>query len=92
MHLLQPQDLLIDMFGGPDHVAEMTGRKARMVREGGCFRFRPRASDETPLDLVSATGTYIGKRVSCKRQLRSQAATQAGLHVLLLLQCFSGQQ
>ena len=60
------------MFGGPDHVAEMTGRKSRMVREGGCFRFRPRASDDTPLDLVSADPTG--------------AALQGGLHILML-QC-----
>lgn len=52
MSFHSPQDLLIDMFGGPGKVAEMTGRKSRMVREGDCFRFRPRADGDIPLDLV----------------------------------------
>ena len=28
-----PLDLIIDQLGGPDHVAEMTGRRWRIVRQ-----------------------------------------------------------
>lgn len=84
----RPQDLLIDMFGGPDHVAEMTGRKSRMVREGGCFRFRPRATDDTPLDLVRNWHLHMAAGQPSAAWSCSSPRTAA----YCLLQCGAGRQ
>ena len=47
------QDELIDLLGGADNVAELTGRKSRMVRgKDGKLRFLSRASHNVPLDQV----------------------------------------
>ncbi len=47
------QDELIDLLGGADNVAELTGRKSRMVRgKDGAIRFLSRASHNIPLDQV----------------------------------------
>jgi len=47
------QDELIDLLGGADNVAELTGRKSRMVRgKDGKIRFLSRASHNVPLDQV----------------------------------------
>lgn len=42
-----PLDDLLDRLGGPDRVAEMTGRRRRMVRCGdGGFRYLPRTMED----------------------------------------------
>jgi len=52
--LCDAQDDLIDRLGGVDKVAELTGRRRRMVRDpdNGQFYYLPRAQD-MPLDKVS---------------------------------------
>ena len=35
-----PLDALIDALGGPAQVAEMTGRRGRLVREGDAFVYQ----------------------------------------------------
>ena len=47
------QDDLIDRLGGPDKVAELTGRRKRMVRDAdaGTFHYKARAQD-MPLNEV----------------------------------------
>ena len=55
LHLLHgcgTQDDLIERLGGVDEVAELTGRKKRMVKgRDGRFQFLPRATDG-PIDTV----------------------------------------
>ncbi|CAG0919140.1 unnamed protein product [Notodromas monacha] len=47
-------DQLIDELGGPENVAEMTGRKGRMVTEGTGVRYEHRAADEeVPLEQLN---------------------------------------
>ncbi|KII72369.1 Protein strawberry notch 1 [Thelohanellus kitauei] len=55
-HLLPPNtlDLLIDMLGGPERVAEMTGRKGRIVKSrDGDYVYESRSNEETSLELVN---------------------------------------
>lgn len=47
-------DELIDELGGPDHVAEMTGRKGRVLaKEDGSFSYESRSKDDVPLELLN---------------------------------------
>ncbi|KAF1744582.1 hypothetical protein MXB_826 [Myxobolus squamalis] len=47
-------DELIDKLGGPSHVAEMTGRKSRIVRAGKqIFSYDSRATDDCPLEMIN---------------------------------------
>ncbi|KAG9343655.1 hypothetical protein JZ751_013826 [Albula glossodonta] len=44
---LNTLDELIDRFGGPERVSEMTGRKGRVVRRDGVVRYESRAEQGT---------------------------------------------
>ena len=48
------QDVLIDELGGPSKVAEMSGRRRRMIRNpnGPGFVYRLVAAEGVPLDQV----------------------------------------
>lgn len=49
-------DKLIDEFGGVDNVAEMTGRKGRIVKvNDNVYTYRSRSYDELPLEYVNIT-------------------------------------
>lgn len=52
-----PLDVLIDHLGGPEKVAEMTGRKGRMVRsDDNRIRWEPRnasGADGTSLEAIN---------------------------------------
>ncbi|KAM6235824.1 protein strawberry notch homolog 2 isoform 2-T2 [Porphyrio hochstetteri] len=51
---LNTLDELINHFGGPEHVAEMTGRKGRVVcRPDGCVVFESRAEQGLSIDHVN---------------------------------------
>ncbi|XP_028672102.1 protein strawberry notch homolog 2 isoform X1 [Erpetoichthys calabaricus] len=51
---LNTLDELIDQFGGPDHVSEMTGRKGRVVRRAdGSVRYESRAEQGLSIDHVN---------------------------------------
>ncbi|XP_068090084.1 protein strawberry notch homolog 2 isoform X2 [Hyperolius riggenbachi] len=51
---LNTLDMLIDQFGGPDKVAEMTGRKGRVVRRSdGSLGFESRAEQNLSIDNVN---------------------------------------
>lgn len=47
-------DELIDQLGGPDYVAEMTGRKGRVVStDDGNVQYESRSESDTPLELLN---------------------------------------
>jgi len=47
-------DELIDELGGPAHVAEMTGRKGRVLaKENGSFAYEQRSKDDVPLEILN---------------------------------------
>uniref|UniRef100_A0A8C5P7H4 Protein strawberry notch homolog 2 n=1 Tax=Leptobrachium leishanense TaxID=445787 RepID=A0A8C5P7H4_9ANUR len=50
---LNTLDELIDKFGGPENVAEMTGRKGRVVRRNGSVQFESRAEHNLSIDNVN---------------------------------------
>ncbi|KAF7203220.1 si:ch73-63e15.2 isoform X2 [Nothobranchius furzeri] len=51
---LNTLDVLIDKFGGPDKVAEMTGRKGRVVRRpDGSVRYESRAEQGSTIDQIN---------------------------------------
>ncbi|XP_037554120.1 protein strawberry notch homolog 2 isoform X2 [Nematolebias whitei] len=51
---LNTLDVLIDKFGGPDKVAEMTGRKGRVVRRpDGIVRYESRAEQGSTIDQIN---------------------------------------
>lgn len=46
-------DELIDELGGPDNVAEMTGRKGRIVQNDGNFKYESRSDSESSLEVMN---------------------------------------
>lgn len=46
-------DELIDELGGPDNVAEMTGRKARIVQSEKNFKYEARSEVDVPLEVLN---------------------------------------
>ncbi|KAK9499331.1 hypothetical protein O3M35_002384 [Rhynocoris fuscipes] len=46
-------DELIDELGGPDNVAEMTGRKGRVVHNDGSFKYETRSVNDVPLEILN---------------------------------------
>lgn len=49
-------DQLIDELGGPDNVAEMTGRKGRVIQtEDGSIQYESRSEQDVPLETLNLT-------------------------------------
>ena len=49
-------DELIDELGGPDHVAEMTGRKGRVtMTDSGSIQYETRTENDVALELLNVT-------------------------------------
>jgi len=48
-----PLDRLLNELGGPEEVAEMTGRKTRMIKHNGVVRFEKRTALEHPADQIN---------------------------------------
>jgi hypothetical protein len=50
-------DHLIDELGGPSDVAEMTGRKMRLIQvDSGKIEYQSRAESDVALDHINLTG------------------------------------
>ena len=55
------QDELIERLGGVDAVAEMSGRKRRMVKQpNGSYKYCSRSSGEIALEKVCLVGVLQG--------------------------------
>ncbi|WOG97959.1 hypothetical protein DCAR_0417300 [Daucus carota subsp. sativus] len=52
---LNPLDDILDQLGGPDKVAEITGRRHRLIRErdGNGVRYQPRNSKDVSMEMVN---------------------------------------
>lgn len=49
-------DQLIDELGGPDNVAEMTGRKGRVIQtDSGAIQYESRSEQDVPLETLNLT-------------------------------------
>lgn len=49
-------DQLIDELGGPDNVAEMTGRKGRVIQtDNGSIQYESRSEQDVPLETLNLT-------------------------------------
>ncbi|XP_014244664.1 protein strawberry notch-like [Cimex lectularius] len=46
-------DELIDELGGPENVAEMTGRKGRVVHNDGSYKYETRSEVDIPLEVLN---------------------------------------
>ena len=60
-----PLDEIIHSLGGPDHVAEMTGRKKRFVKTSGTWEYvqRCKDSDELTLNIEERKQFQDGKKL-----------------------------
>ena len=55
-------DQLIDELGGPENVAEMTGRKGRVVQsDNGQITYESRSEHDVPLETLNIKGEYGAK-------------------------------
>ena len=77
-----PLDSLIDQLGGPDHVAEMTGRKARLVRQQGVaagVKWEPRNASgvaaTATLDLINVHERQMFLNLEKRVAIISEAAS-----------------
>lgn len=62
-------DQLIDELGGPENVAEMTGRKGRVVQtEDGAIQYESRSEVDVPLETLNLTEKqrYVSNKNSYK--------------------------
>lgn len=58
-------DQLIDELGGPENVAEMTGRKGRVVQsDDGQVMYESRSEADVPLEILNIRGEFGNPRTS----------------------------
>lgn len=66
---LNPLDDIIVQLGGPDKVAEITGRRHRLIREsnGNAVRYEPRNTKDVTMEMVNIIEKIIHgwEEVSC---------------------------
>lgn len=69
-------DQLIDEFGGPENVAEMTGRKGRVVQtEDGTIQYESRSEVDVPLETLNLTEKQrytinLSCNIRCKKVIK----------------------